>query len=66
MNLTVNGENHSFEQDLSLAQLLQRLELSQRRLAVERNGTVVPRSDFNRTALCSGDVVEIVFAVGGG
>ncbi|MDE2211344.1 MAG: sulfur carrier protein ThiS, partial [Betaproteobacteria bacterium] len=42
------------------------LGLTQRRIAVERNGEIVPRSGFDTTRLAAGDHVEIVVAVGGG
>jgi sulfur carrier protein len=50
----------------SVAQLIAQLGLAGRRLAVERNGAVVPRSSHENTALADGDRVEIVHAVGGG
>ena len=66
MQLTVNGTPHSFEQSPNLAQLLATLNLAGKRLAVERNGEIVPRSQFAETLLADGDKLEIVVAVGGG
>ena len=66
MQLTVNGAPHSFEQNPNLAQLLETLNLAGKRLAVERNGEIVPRSQFADTLLADGDKLEIVVAVGGG
>ena len=66
MQLTVNGAPHSFGQGLNLAQLLETLNLTGKRLAVERNGEIVPRSQFAETLLTDGDKLEIVVAVGGG
>lgn len=66
MQLTVNGTTHSFEQDPSLSRLLEHLNLTGKRLAVERNGEIVPRSQFDGTQLADGDKLEIVVAVGGG
>ena len=66
MQVTVNGTPHSFEQNPSLSQLLESLSLTGRRLAVERNGEIVPRSRFGETLLADGDKLEIVVAVGGG
>lgn len=66
MRLTVNGTPHSFDQSLTLAQLLEHLQLIGKRLAVERNGEIVPRSQYGETALADGDRLEIVVAVGGG
>jgi sulfur carrier protein len=66
MQLTVNGTPHSFEQNPSLSLLLETLNLTGKRLAVERNGEIVPRSQFAETLLTDGDKLEIVVAVGGG
>ncbi|GAO35930.1 thiamine biosynthesis protein ThiS [Sulfuricella sp. T08] len=66
MQLTVNGAPHSFEQNPNLSQLLETLKLTGNRLAVERNGEIVPRSQFGETVLADGDQLEIVVAVGGG
>jgi len=66
MQLTVNGAPHSFEQNPNLSQLLEILNLTGKRLAVERNGEIVPRSQFGETVLADGDQLEIVVAVGGG
>jgi sulfur carrier protein len=66
ITLTINGASHSFEQAISVAQLLQHLGLVGKRLALERNGEIVPRSQFDAVQLESGDKLEIVVAVGGG
>ena len=66
MQLTVNGAPHSFEQNPNITQLLETLTLTGKRVAVERNGEIVPRSQFGETVLCDGDKLEIVVAVGGG
>jgi sulfur carrier protein len=66
MQLTVNGAPHSFEQNPNLSQLLEILNLTGKRVAVERNGEIVPRSQFGETVLADGDQLEIVVAVGGG
>ena len=64
--MTVNGKAHRFEQPLELAALLARLELAGKKLAVERNGEIVPKSAHAQTLLADGDQLEIVVAVGGG
>jgi sulfur carrier protein len=66
IQVTVNGAPHRFEQPLDVAALLARLELAGKKIAVERNGEIVPRSRFAQTALADGDRLEIVVAVGGG
>ena len=64
--LTVNGEAHQFERALNCRELVERLNLAGKRIAIERNGEIVPRSQFLQTPLASGDTLEIVGAVGGG
>ncbi len=67
MQLTINGKPRSFDADsFSVAQLVTTLELTGKRLAIERNGEIVPRSQFEATQLADGDSLEIVGAVGGG
>ena len=67
MLITINGKPRSFEAaSLSVAELIQQLELVGKRLAIERNGEIVPRSQFDATQLADGDKLEIVGAVGGG
>ncbi len=67
MLITINGKSRSFEAaSLSVAELVQQLELTGKRLAIERNGEIVPRSQFDATQLADGDKLEIVGAVGGG
>jgi sulfur carrier protein len=64
--LTVNGQARRFEQPLKVEALVQALELAGKRIAVERNGEIVPRSRFADEWLADGDRIEIVVAVGGG
>jgi sulfur carrier protein len=65
--LNINGnERHFDESSLNVAQLVRKLGLEGKRLAIERNGEIVPRGFFADTALVSGDRLEIVGAVGGG
>ena len=64
--LTINGERRSFEASLTVAQLIEHLELAGKRIALERNGEIVPRGRFAEQALLDGDRLEIVVAVGGG
>ena len=64
--LTVNGKPFYSEESLTILQLLEKLELEGKRLALERNGEIVPRSVFGDQQLADGDIVEIVMAVGGG
>jgi sulfur carrier protein len=66
MRINLNGEPHDLPEQASVAQLIAALGLAGRRLAIERNGEVVPRSSHAETKLADGDRVEIVHAVGGG
>lgn len=51
---------------LNITQLLEHMGLRGKRIAVERNGEIVPRSKFDQPLLADGDRLEIVVAVGGG
>ena len=64
--VTINGEARELEATVSLEQLLDRLGLAGKKLALERNGEIVPRSRFGAEAVHDGDRLEIVVAVGGG
>ena len=66
IQLSVNGQVQHVESDANLTRLLEALELTGKRLAVERNGEIVPRSQYAKTRLAEGDALEIVVAVGGG
>ncbi len=66
MDITVNGEIRRFESSMTVAGLLAALELEPRKIAVERNLEIVPKSLFEQTALADGDQIEIVQFVGGG
>ena len=66
MNIIVNGESQSLEADANLEQLLEMLGLSGKRVAVEVNRDIVPRSDYNSFKLSDNDTIEIVNAIGGG
>ncbi|MCK6404567.1 MAG: sulfur carrier protein ThiS [Rhodocyclaceae bacterium] len=66
MNLVINGESLVFPASLTVAALLESLGHAGKRIAVERNGEIVPKSLHGETALAEGDRLEIVVAVGGG
>ena len=66
MNLTVNGEPRTFEPLANLSALVAALGLDGRKVAIERNLEIVPRSAYGRTALADGDRIEIVHFIGGG
>jgi sulfur carrier protein len=66
IRVLLNGTQREFPVPLTFAQLIDELALAGRRLAVERNGEIVPRSHFSEARLADGDRVELVVAVGGG
>jgi sulfur carrier protein len=66
IQVIVNGATHRLERPLDVAALVARLELSGKRIAVERNGEIVPKSAHRTTQVADGDRLEIVVAVGGG
>lgn len=66
MHIQLNGKTYPLSQQLTLAQLLEQLELTGKRLAVEVNLAIVPRSQHEQHVLQAGDKVEIVHAIGGG
>ena len=66
IEVTVNGKSHRFEHPVEVSALLSTLDLAGKKVAVERNGEIVPRSAHASTLLVDGDQLEIVVAVGGG
>jgi sulfur carrier protein len=66
ITVTLNGERRQFDEPLRFQQLLDTLGLTGKRVAVERNGTIVPRGEFAARSIADGDKLEIVVAVGGG
>ena len=67
MQLTVNGTIRTFDRPVrTVADLVRELCLEGKRIAVERNGAIVPRSRYADTPIAPGDALEIVGAVGGG
>ena len=66
IELVINGDPRSFPAPLTLAQLVELQDLAGKRIAIEKNGEIVPRSQHATTSLASGDRLEIVVAVGGG
>jgi thiamine biosynthesis protein ThiS len=64
--ITVNGEPRPLPEAMSVAGLLAALGLDGRKVAVERNEAIVPRSAYADTVLAPGDSLEIVHFIGGG
>ncbi|UZJ60735.1 sulfur carrier protein ThiS [Pseudomonas sp. KU26590] len=66
MRIQLNGESFELPGGETVAGLLTRLDLTGRRIAVELNLDIVPRSQHAATTLTEGDQVEVVHAIGGG
>lgn len=66
IQVTVNGENREMPENSTVAHLVESLQLTGKRIAVELNGEIVPKSQHPTTALSQGASLEIVVAVGGG
>jgi thiamine biosynthesis protein ThiS len=66
VRLTINGEERALEAVASVTTLISLLGLDPRKVAVERNLAIVPRSLWSSTTLLDGDRIELVHFVGGG
>lgn len=66
MHITVNGQARRLPAVQTLTELIDALELTGKRIAIERNGEIVPRSHYDVTVVDDGDALLIVHAIGGG
>jgi sulfur carrier protein len=66
ISLSINGTMQQFDAPISVTALIEHMQLGNKRVALERNGEIVPRGQFNTQMLADGDKLEIVVAVGGG
>ncbi|MEH6575485.1 MAG: sulfur carrier protein ThiS [Amphritea sp.] len=66
IRLTVNGETMRLSRPNNLKQLIETLRLGEKRIAVELNREIIPRSRHEATRIREGDQIEIVRAIGGG
>ena len=66
IEICLNGSTEHYERPLAVSELLQRMALAGKKVAVERNGEIVPRGAHASTLVTHGDRLEIVVAVGGG
>lgn len=66
MRIQLNGEDHVLPSAMTVARLVERLGLDGRKIAVERNLEIVPRSAYADEVVSEGDRIEIVNFVGGG
>lgn len=66
MKITMNGNQQEIDEGATLSQLLDQHRLATKRLAIEINEEIVPRTQYTRYRLREGDRVEVVQAIGGG
>ena len=66
ITIVLNGDDKQIDNNTNVSQLLEKLDLTEKRLAVEINQQIIPRSDFSSRILNEKDNVEIVQAIGGG
>jgi sulfur carrier protein len=66
IQITINGQSRQLLTAITCEQLLADMALTGKRIAIERNGEIVPRGRYSETPLTDGDKLEIVVAVGGG
>ncbi len=66
MQIILNGEPRDVPDNITAAQLVEMLSLTDKRIAMERNETIVPRSQYEAVRLAPNDRIEIIHAVGGG
>jgi thiamine biosynthesis protein ThiS len=66
VQIVVNGETREVPDNLTIASLVEHLELPNERTAIERNREVVRRADWPKIAVADDDRIEIVHFVGGG
>ena len=66
ISITVNGAPRVLPHQINIAELIDTMQLTGRRIAIERNGAIVPRSRYRDATLSDGNKLEIVVAVGGG
>jgi len=66
ITININGETRQFTESISIATLIDEMDLTGKRIALERNGTIIPRSSYATQNISDGDKLEVVVAVGGG
>ncbi len=66
MKIKVNGKEMDIDREITLSDLLERLDIIPRGIAVEVNREIVPKSLYGEKVIKAGDIIEIVRMVGGG
>ena len=64
--ISINGTVQQFDTSISVTALIEHMQIGTKRIAIERNGEIVPRGQFGQLMLADGDKLEVVVAVGGG
>ena len=62
----INGEQITLQKEMSINEFLEKERYDQRRIAVGKNGTIIPKKLFDTEMLCDTDSLEIVSFIGGG
>lgn len=66
MNITLNGQKHNIESNITLEEMLINLNIEQKNIIAEVNGEVVTKDDFSNKIINENDIIELVRFVGGG
>ncbi len=66
ISVSINGVTRHFDTPVNVVTLLEQMQMGGKRIAVECNGEIIPRGQFDQHLLADGDKLEIVVAVGGG
>lgn len=66
IQVSINGEKYQFLSPLKLTDLLENLDFSDKKIAIEINQALYPKNQFDKLSINNGDVIEIITAVGGG
>ncbi len=66
MNITLNGQKHNIESNITLKEMLINLNIEQKNIIAEVNGEVVTKDDFSNKIINENDIIELVRFVGGG
>ena len=64
--IQLNGKKVFIKSNFSISDLLKKYKLTKKKIAIEHNGTIIPKIDYNKKFLKKNDKVEIVHFIGGG
>ncbi|HIZ88331.1 MAG: sulfur carrier protein ThiS [Candidatus Mucispirillum faecigallinarum] len=66
MNVKINGENHTFNDNITLENIIKELNITINSIVAEVNGQVITKEKFSNTVIKDNDVIELIKFVGGG